>query len=54
MTANTVIVVINARLLRIKTDPQNKAGEQGTPSDKEQSVGNDRDEIETTKQETKL
>jgi hypothetical protein len=49
-----VIVAINARLLRIKTDPQKKAGEQGSPIDKEKSVGNDQDEIETTKKETIL
>ena len=53
MAVSTVVVAVNARLLRIKTDSQNKVGEQGSPSDKEKSVGNDRDGIETTKKETK-
>jgi len=44
MAASTVVVAVNARLLRIKTDPQNKAGEQGSLSDKEQSVGKDRNQ----------
>jgi Cu2+-exporting ATPase len=34
MAVSTVIVAINARMLKIKTDPQNEAGNQETPSDK--------------------
>ncbi len=52
MAASTVIVAINARLLKIKTDPQKKAGEQGSPSDKEPSASKDRTETKTTKKET--
>jgi Cu2+-exporting ATPase len=52
MAASTVVVAVNARLLRIKTDPQNKAGEQGSLSDKKQSLGKDRKEKETTTKKT--
>jgi Cu2+-exporting ATPase len=53
MAASTVIVAINARLLKIKTDPQNKGGEQDSPSDKEPSARKDPTETETTKKEIK-
>ncbi len=52
MAASTVVVAINARLLRIKTDPQNKAGEKGSPSDKEQSARIERKELETAKKKS--
>jgi len=47
MAASTVVVAINARLLKIKTDPQNKAGENGSPSNIDQSAGLERKELET-------
>jgi len=47
MAASTVVVAINARMLKIKTDPQNKAGENGSPGNKDQSSSIKQKEIET-------
>jgi len=46
MSVSTVIVAINARLLRI-SDPEKQARELGSPSDKIQSVDKERKEEET-------
>jgi Cu2+-exporting ATPase len=51
MAASTVIVAINARLMKIKTDPRNEAREQGSPGDKEPSNRKERAETKTTQKE---
>jgi len=52
MAASTVIVAINARLLKIKAAPQKDGEEQVPPGDQEPSARKDRKVLETAKIET--
>lgn len=51
MAASTVVVAINARMLKIKTDSQEEAGGKVSPSDNKPPAHKDRNKLESGEQE---